>query len=138
MTYNYLLVDDVPGDLIIVKEAFEELDPDSTLVTARSGQEALDLLRSGVCRPDVMLLDIHMPGMSGFEVLAALKQDPRLRTIPVVMLSTSQYEPDITQAYTLHASSYLVKSSDFQGFLGQIDKFLTYWRANRVRATPVT
>ncbi len=76
----------------------------------------------------MILLDINMPRMHGFEVLQALKADPRLKRIPVVMLSTSSANEDITNAYSLYASSYLVKADDFSAFLQQIEVFLAYWR----------
>ncbi|WP_371827089.1 response regulator [Deinococcus sp. QL22] len=81
--------------------------------------------------PDVVLLDINMPKMNGFEVLAALKQHPRLQTIPVVMLSTSPNSEDVTQAYTLHASGYLIKSVRFQTSLKQVETFIDFWLKQR-------
>ncbi|ACO48212.1 response regulator [Deinococcus deserti] len=129
---RYLLVDDNPTDLLLAQEAFEELQPDCTLTCVQSGEEALNFLHSTPTLPDVILLDINMPGMSGFQLLGLLKQEPKLRRIPVVMLSTSAAAKDISEAYSLHASSYMVKSSAFDTFLRQIDAFLKYWQANRV------
>ncbi|ACO47560.1 response regulator [Deinococcus deserti] len=128
---HFLLVDDNPIDLLLAQEAFHEVCPSCALTAAHSGHEALKLLKSTPL-PDVILLDINMPGITGFEMLEYLKQDRRLRHIPVVMLSSSSAQRDIHEAYSLHASSYLVKSSEFATFLHQIDAFLTYWQASRV------
>lgn len=130
--YHYLLVDDDPTDRLLAEEAFSHLSSSCTLSCAASGEDALQKLRSGEVRPDVILLDINMPGLTGFQVLEQLKQEPSLRTIPVVMLSTSKANADITQAYKLNASSYLVKSSGFDAFVQQAEAFLSYWQANRV------
>ena len=97
-----------------------------------SGAQALELLESGFCLPDVILLDINMPGMSGFEVLEELKRDAVFRLIPVVMLTTSSAKSDVTRAHSLHANSYLVKSVVLGEFLDQVEAFLKYWQANRV------
>lgn len=129
---HFLLVDDNPTDHILVQEAFDLLGPNFHLTCVQSGQQALQMLRTLADQPDVVLLDINMPGMNGFEVLQAIKNDTRLRTMPVVMLSTSSADGDVTRAYSLFASSYLVKSPQFDAFLAQIEAFLTYWQANRV------
>ncbi|MFB9993359.1 response regulator [Deinococcus oregonensis] len=129
LPFHYLLIDDNPHDQLLAQEAFHHLCPECVLSCASSGKEALELLTAQRFEPDVVLLDINMPGMSGFEVLEALKKDVRLRRIPVVMLSTSSSRGDVDKAYTLHASSYLLKSSSFEEFLKQIDNFLNYWRS---------
>ena len=128
---HYLLVDDAPQDRFLAQEAFGHLCPECVLTCAGSGEEALDLLRSPGFEPDVVLLDLNMPGMSGFEVLQAMKEDERLVHLPVVILSTSSAERDVRQAYTLHASSYLVKSANFTDFLEQLEQFLHYWDISR-------
>ncbi|GGB78784.1 response regulator [Deinococcus soli (ex Cha et al. 2016)] len=126
--HHFFLIDDNPHDQFLAIEAFGELCPDCHLTLASDGQQALTLLRAAEVLPDVILLDVNMPRMNGFEVLQALKDDPQLRLIPVVMLSTSEARDDITTAYTLYASSYLVKAQDFGAFLDQIEGFLAYWR----------
>lgn len=128
---HYLLVDDSPQDRLLAQEAFESVCPKCTLTCAASGHEALTLFDDPTFEPEVILLDLNMPGINGFEVLKALKNNPRLRRIPVVILSTSNAQQDISQAYTLHASSYLVKSANFAEFLKQVETFLNYWQLNR-------
>lgn len=129
---RFLLVDDNPHDQLLAIEAFAELCPECDLRVFSSGAEALAFLQTAQYLPDVILLDVNMPGMNGFEVLGALKVHPELVPIPVVMLSTSGARSDIRTAYTLCASSYLVKAPSFQGFLKQIETFLRYWDEARV------
>ncbi|MFK7603516.1 response regulator [Deinococcus sp. SM5_A1] len=128
---HYLLVDDTPQDRFLAQEAFEHLCPECVLTCVGSGREALELLQGPGFEPDVMLLDLNMPGMSGFEVLQIMKEDARLAHIPVVILSTSSAQQDVRQAYTLHASSYLIKSVSFADFLEQLEQVLHYWDISR-------
>lgn len=129
---HFMLIDDNVADQVLAREAFEQLCPDCTLQIFSGGRQALHWLQSVTEHPDVILLDVNMPEMNGFEVLRALKQDSRFALIPVVMLSTSGNRGDVATAYTLHASSYLVKAPGFDAFLQQIDTFLTYWRETRL------
>ena len=129
---HFMLIDDNVADQVLAQEAFGQLCPDCTLQIFSGGRPALDWLQSAPDHPDVILLDVNMPEMNGFEVLQALKQNPRLALIPVVMLSTSAAQGDVATAYTLHASSYLVKAPGFDAFLKQVDTFLTYWRETRL------
>ncbi|GGL78112.1 response regulator [Deinococcus aerolatus] len=131
LPFHYLLVDDSLQDQLLAREAFEHLCPECLLTCAGSGREALELLQAPHFQPDVVLLDLNMPGMSGFELLREMKSAAHLVHIPVVILSTSSAQQDVSEAYTLHASSYLVKSSSFAGFLEQLEKFLHYWQASR-------
>ncbi|GGK36048.1 response regulator [Deinococcus malanensis] len=129
---HYLLIDDSATDQLLAQEAFAQLQPHSTLTCVSGGTEARELLESGSSLPDVILLDINMPGINGFQLLEWLKDQPNLRRIPVVMLSTSSAEQDVRQAYSLHASSYLVKSASFEAFVVQVEAFLGFWQATKV------
>lgn len=132
-----LLIDDSNMDRHLAEEVFGEYADLCVVTTASSGQAALDtMLTEGAELPDVVLLDINMPGMSGFEVLTAMKSHPRLVRIPVVMLTTSNHDQDIRQAYTLHASSYLIKSVNFQDFVAQVEGFLEFWTRSRLSTWP--
>ncbi|MFC4637008.1 response regulator [Deinococcus hohokamensis] len=124
-----MLVDDNPADLFLAREAFAEFNGGIHLTTCSSALGALDHLRdSNTTRPDVIITDLNMPGLSGLDLIGLLKADPALRLIPVVILSTSSAEEDILEAYSLHASSYMVKAKTFPEFLAQIDAFVAYWR----------
>lgn len=131
MKLQIALVDDNPMDRMLAAEALEEVCADCTLDVYPSGQAVLEHLHTANSLPDVLLLDINMPGLTGFDVLKALKADPRLSLIPVVMLTTSSASSDVEQAYTLHASSYVVKASTFSAFLEQLEAFIRYWRLNQ-------
>ena len=132
-----LLIDDNPADLTLAQEAFEDHSDHVTLITCNDGARAIGLLKdSSRALPDVIVLDVNMPVMSGFEVLEAIKDDPALVWIPVVMLSTSSHPGDVARAYTLHASSYMVKSDSFQAFMDQVDAFVAFWRESRTPSWP--
>lgn len=126
-----LLVEDSEPDILLTEEAFASAGIANRLHVTRDGVEALAFLRRegeylGSPRPDVILLDINMPRMNGLEVLAELKQDPRLMTIPVIVLTTSQAEEDILRSYQAHAASYVVKPIDFEHFYQAIQALGRY------------
>jgi two-component system, chemotaxis family, response regulator Rcp1 len=128
---SVLLVEDDPGDVLIAREAMAAGQLSTMLDVVTDGVEALAFLRreSGyrdARRPDLILLDLNLPRMSGHEVLAEVKNDPELRRIPVVVLTTSQAHADITKSYDLHASAHVAKPVDFDDFatvVKQIDDF---------------
>jgi len=126
-----LLVEDDPGDVLIAREAMAAGQLDTELNVVSDGVEAMAYLRrkgeyANAARPDLILLDLNLPRMSGHEVLAEVKSDPDLRRIPVVVLTTSRAPEDINRSYDLHASVYVAKPVDFDEFAGvvkQIDDF---------------
>lgn len=128
---DILLVEDDPGDTLITKEALEQSKVANTLTCVVDGEEALAYLRregefAEATRPDLILLDLNLPRRDGREVLAEVKNDPELRRIPVVVLTTSQAEEDILRSYDLHANAYVSKPVDFERFVEvvrQVDEF---------------
>ena len=126
-----LLVEDDPGDIVIAQEAMAAGQLSTHLDVVNDGVEAMAYLRrqggyAKATRPDLILLDLNLPRMSGHEVLAEVKADPALRRIPVVVLSTSTADEDIARSYDLHASVYVAKPVDFDAFtdvVKQIDEF---------------
>jgi CheY-like chemotaxis protein len=121
-----LLVEDDPGDVVLIQEAFEHNKVRNRLHCVGDGVEAMQFLRSATERPDLILLDLNLPRKDGREVLAEVKADPELRSIPVVVLTTSQAEEDILHSYNLHANAYVTKPVDFNRFIEvvrQIDEF---------------
>jgi len=122
---SVLLVEDDAGDVVLIQEAFEHNKVRNTLHVAGDGVEAMEFLRSGG-RPDLILLDLNLPRKDGREVLAEVKGDPALRSIPIVVLTTSKAEEDILRSYDLHANAYVAKPVDFNRFIEvvrQIDEF---------------
>ncbi len=131
-----LLVDDNPADCLLAQEAFDLHADQVSVKVIQDGSSALDWLRAQAARhslPDVVLLDVNMPGMNGFQVLSAIREEPAFRHLPVVMLTTSENPEDIERAYDLIASSYLVKRPDFSGFLEQVEHFVRFWVQVRFR-----
>jgi CheY-like chemotaxis protein len=128
---SVLLVEDDPGDVMLVREAFAADKVRNTLSVVGDGVEAMRFVRgegeyAGMAPPDLVLLDLNLPRKSGAEVLAEIKSDPRLSTIPVVVLTTSQAEEDVLRSYEMHANAYVTKPVDFDRFgeiVRQIDEF---------------
>ncbi|THF70262.1 response regulator [Deinococcus sp. Arct2-2] len=127
-----LLVEDNPADVMLTEEAFTEADFPHQLHVAKDGVEALRFLRregpyTEKPTPDVILLDLNMPRMSGLEVLDVLKLDQYLRNIPVIVLTTSRAESDIWRSYNLHANAYIPKPVTISEFVEVIKSFETFW-----------
>lgn len=127
-----LLVDDNPGDVRLTVEALKDGDVQNRLHTARDGKEAIAFLRREAAyddapRPDLVLLDLNMPGVNGLQVLAEIKQDPVLRSIPVVILTGSQAMDDIVKTYDLDANCYVAKPVDFEQFILTVKSITDFW-----------
>jgi CheY-like chemotaxis protein len=123
---SVLLVEDDPGDVVLIQEAFEHNKVRNRLHVVGDGVEAMQFLRDGGERPDLVLLDLNLPRKDGREVLEEIKTDSALRSIPVVVLTTSKAEEDILRSYDLHANAYVTKPVDFARFIEvvrQIDEF---------------
>lgn len=123
-----LLVEDNPGDVRLMKEALKETRVRSHLHLAEDGVQALSFLRQkGATLPDLILLDLNLPKKDGREVLAEIKDDPRLRSIPVVVLTTSQSEQDVQRSYQLHANCYIAKPVGLENFIRVIQSIEGFW-----------
>ena len=128
---DILLVEDDPGDVLMTQEALEHHKVRNKLHVVSDGVEAMRFVRNeapyeDAPRPGLILLDLNLPRKNGQEVLAELKSSEDLRTIPVVILTTSEAEEDILRSYQLHANAYVSKPVDFDRFVGavrQIDDF---------------
>ena len=127
-----LLVEDNPGDVRLTVEAFNEGKVRNNLSVVADGVEALAFLRregknADAARPDLILLDLNLPKKDGREVLAEIKEDSNLRRIPVVVLTTSEEEKDILQAYDLRANAYITKPVDLDQFLTVVRSIEDFW-----------
>ncbi|MGB7750808.1 MAG: response regulator [Candidatus Acidiferrales bacterium] len=131
MPMEVLLVEDSPGDVRLTQEAFRDANPSIRLHVATDGVEAMTFLRregiyANAPRPDLILLDLNLPKMDGREVLAHIKEDHTLKTIPTVILTTSDAEADIVKSYQLQANCYLSKPVQldvFESLVGSINDF---------------
>ncbi len=132
---DILLVEDNPNDVELTLLAFKQQNITNQVHVVRDGAEALDYVfcagkysqRKIHDRPKVILLDLKLPKMDGLEVLRKLKEDPRSRSIPVVMLTSSRQDPDIQRSYELGVNSYIVKPVDFAQFSQAVQKLGFYW-----------
>jgi two-component system, chemotaxis family, response regulator Rcp1 len=127
-----LLVEDNPGDVRLTREALKEAKFRNTLQVVGDGVEALAYLRHqgqyrDAVRPHLVMLDLNMPRMDGRALLAAIKSDPDLMRIPVVVLSSSEAESDIARAYELHANCYVTKPVDIDHFLTVVKSIEEFW-----------
>lgn len=129
---HILLVEDNEGDIVLTLEAFEESKIMNKFSVVRNGKEALDFLFrnppfADVKEPDIILLDINLPLKSGIEVLQEVKNDDRVKHIPVIMLTTSSSERDISLSYKHHANCYITKPVEVTKFLEAVNAIEHFW-----------
>lgn len=132
MPIRVLLVDDSPGDVRLMQETFRSANNSIQLLVASDGAEAMSFLRNEggyaqAPRPDFILLDLNLPIMDGCQVLAQIKQDASLKSIPTVILSASAREADIARSYTLQANCYLTKPLLFGAFENLVRSINDFW-----------
>ncbi len=132
MPIHVLLVEDNPGDVRLTREAFRDVDSSVQLHVANDGVEAMAFLNHDgrddrVPRPDLILLDLNLPRMDGREVLAQIKQDDDLKTIPTIILTTSEAEADIVKSYQLQANCYLNKPVQLEAFDSLVKSVVDFW-----------
>ena len=129
---NILLVEDNPGDARLAVEALRDSKVNNRLYHVEDGVEAMRFLREQVESdhvppPDLILLDLNLPRKDGREVLAEIKDDPELRLVPVVVLTTSAAERDLVKSYDLHANAYIVKPIDLDQFIDVVQAIESFW-----------
>lgn len=132
MSIDVLLVEDSPGDVRLTQEAFREANASIRLHIATDGVEAMAFLRHEgrhalAPRPDFILLDLNLPKMDGREVLACIKADESLKTIPTIVLTTSEAEVDILKSYELQANCYLSKPVELDAFEAVVKSINDFW-----------
>lgn len=131
-TADILLVDDDEDDVFLTREGFRRAKFAANITHVENGIECMKYLRrqdqyTKVARPDIVLLDLNMPLMDGREVLEQIVKDPDLKTLPVVILTTSDSDKDILEMYDMRCNSYIVKPVDFHKFQQAIMDFTNYW-----------
>jgi CheY-like chemotaxis protein len=129
---DILLVEDNPGDVRLTREAIEQGQISNTLHVATDGVEALDYLyqrsdHADAPRPDIVLLDLNLPRKDGDEVLEEINADPDLSTIPVIIMTSSDAEEDVTRSYELQANAYLKKPVHPDEFIETVQSFQSFW-----------
>ncbi len=127
-----LLIEDNHGDVLLTKRAFKESKIANDLTVAMSGDQALSILRkdgeyAAAITPDLILLDLNLPEISGQDVLKAIKTDDALRHIPVVVLSSSKADQDVVRSYNLHANGYVTKPISLESFHEVVQKLEAFW-----------
>lgn len=127
-----LLVEDNPGDVRLAKEALKEAKVSNNLYITMDGEEGMNFLKRSegyedAPRPDVILLDLNLPRKDGRQVLAEIKEDPDLKRIPVVILTTSKDEEDVLKTYNLHANCYITKPLDLERFITVVKSIEDFW-----------
>lgn len=127
-----LLVEDNEGDARLAREAMRDSKVRNTLHHVWDGEEAMAFLKqqgphAGAPRPDLLLLDLNLPKKDGREVLSEIKNDPQLRSIPVVILTVSSAEEDVLKSYNLHANCYITKPIDLDQFLKVVQSIEDFW-----------
>jgi chemotaxis family two-component system response regulator Rcp1 len=129
---DILLVEDNPGDVRLTKEALRDAKVRNKIFVAKDGVEAMEFLRkegsfTDMQTPDLILLDLNLPRKNGREVLTEIKNDPELKRIPVVILTSSTADEDILKAYNLHANCYITKPVDLNGFVKIMHSLDEFW-----------
>ncbi len=127
-----LLVEDSPTDILITREAFEDAKLLNTLHVVEDGVKAIEFLRrqgsyASSPRPDLILLDLNLPRKNGREVLAEIKATAEFKSIPIVVLTTSNADEDILKAYNLHANCYVIKPVGFDNFFKAVQSIESFW-----------
>ena len=127
-----LLVEDNEGDILLTLEAFKEMKVKNTVTVVKDGVEAIDFLKKRSQTedhflPDLILLDINMPKLNGIEVLEFIKKDEKFRKIPVIMLTTSSSQEDISVCYDKYANCFITKPLDFGKFMDVVEQIETFW-----------
>ena len=131
-----LLVEDDEVDVLTVKRALRDLKVDNELVLASNGEEAIALLRDGERpRPALILLDLNMPRMNGFEFLRAARENDLIEGIPVVVLTTSRQDQDIFEGFKLNVAGYMVKPVDYRKFVEMMQAIDLYWTLSELPRT---
>ena len=130
--FQILLVEDNDDDVFLIRKAIAQASAPITIEVAVNGdllmQELVRRCAAGIALPAVVLLDINMPRLDGFQVLHAIKADPKLRHIPILILTTSGRREDVQRAFDLGASSFFTKPAEFDDLVALMEQILTYWR----------
>ncbi len=129
---NILLIEDDNIEIMKLQRMVAKLSLKHTIIEAKNGEEAIRFLASGEQLPDIVLLDLNMPRMSGIEFLEILKKDQRLRYLPTVILTTSENRIDLLKCYEIGIAGYIIKPLKYESYQAKLEKVLAYWEINEL------
>lgn len=127
-----LLIEDDAIEVMKFNRAISSLSLPHKMVNAGNGEEALKILEQKDRLPDIILLDLNMPKINGIEFLSILKNDPDLRYIPTIILSTSNNQKDLLECYKIGVAGYVLKPLKYEEYVSKIEKLLSYWSINQL------
>lgn len=129
---NILLIEDDNIEIMKLQRTVSKLGLSHRITEAKNGEQALELLRSGQPLPDIVLLDLNMPRMSGIEFLSILKEDEVLKYLPIVILTTSENRVDLVECYRIGIAGYIIKPLKYEDYQDKLSKVLAYWEVNEL------
>jgi CheY-like chemotaxis protein len=129
---NILLIEDDLIEVMKLNRATNSLQLNHNIVEANNGEDALRLLKQKDSLPDIILLDLNMPRISGIEFLKVLKNDERLKYIPTIILTTSNNQRDLLECYKIGIAGYVLKPLKYEDYVSKIEKLLAYWSINEL------
>ncbi len=129
---DILLIEDDTIEIMKLQRTLSKLQLKHNIVKANNGEEALDILKSGNSSPDIILLDLNMPRMSGIEFLEILKADPVLKYLPTIILTTSENRADLLKCYQIGIAGYVIKPLKYEDYQSKLNKVLEYWDINQL------
>ncbi len=129
---NVLLIEDDTIEVMKLNRTIATLDLKHTIIEARDGEQALTILRDNSALPDIILLDLNMPKINGIEFLKIIKNDPYLKYIPTIVLTTSNNERDLLECYKIGIAGYVLKPLKYDDYVSKVEKLLAYWSINEL------
>jgi CheY-like chemotaxis protein len=129
---NILLIEDDNIEVMKLQRTVAKLALNHKITEAKNGEQALEILRSGQSLPDIVLLDLNMPRMSGIEFLQILKEDSSLQYLPTVILTTSENRADLLECYKIGIAGYIIKPLKYEDYQNKLEKVLAYWNVNEL------
>ncbi|ADY29069.1 MULTISPECIES: response regulator [Cellulophaga] len=129
---NILFIEDDMIETMKLKRTISKLQLKHNITEAKNGEEALDILQSGNTLPDIILLDLNMPRMSGTEFLSVLKADEKLKFLPTIVLTTSENRADLLECYRIGIAGYVIKPLKYEDYETKLQSVLNYWDNNEL------
>ncbi|MEP3210593.1 MAG: response regulator [Maribacter sp.] len=129
---NILLIEDDNIEIMKLQRTVAKLALNHKIIEANNGEQALEQLRSGNLLPDIVLLDLNMPRMSGIEFLQILKEDSTLKYLPIIVLTTSENRADLLECYRIGIAGYVIKPLKYEDYQEKLSKVLAYWEVNEL------